>query len=110
MEVLEIAQVSVCCAGEVVVEGPRRPEMLCVVWEGALKEREYKSNPSESWPENDNSGSTIWYAGDWTGPVSLQPDVILSAHQHPGERLKDIVAMSAEGAKVRTSKVYFLII
>lgn len=104
MEVLEIAQVSVFCAGEVVIEGSRRPDVLCVVWEGALSERRTGSVVAVV-PRCDayieHSGSKIWYAGDWTGPVSLQPDLVLSAHHHPGERLKDIVAVSAEGAKVR---------
>ena len=104
MEILEIAQVEMYCAGEVVVEGPRRPDVLCVFWEGACIERE-----SDSW-ENDfsnhddfphlRSGPTIWYAGDWTGPVSLQPDVVRSAAVPAGEKPKDIVAISAEGVKV----------
>jgi pyruvate/2-oxoglutarate dehydrogenase complex dihydrolipoamide dehydrogenase (E3) component len=48
----------------------------------------------------DSNGPTVWHAGDWTGPVSLQPDAQRSAHVAPGEIPKDIVAVPLEGVKV----------
>ena len=94
MEVLEIAQVEVYCAGEVVVEGPRRPHVLCVFWEGACTET---SDLVESSDSDLETGPIVWHAGDWTGPVSLQPDIVRSGS---GEKARDIVAISKEGVKV----------
>jgi hypothetical protein len=94
MEILEIAHVEMYCAGEVVVQGPRRPEVLCVFWEGACVERSQ---------DNEDSGiddPTVWHAGDWTSPVSLQPDIGRSAYAAQGDRKRDIVAISEEGVKV----------
>ena len=129
MEVLEIAQVEMFCANEIVISATRRPEVLCVVWEGTCVEREpmadYSGNvavfpsPGERLISHEvdmnlqdavyvDSGDgllrrfspTVWHAGDWTGPVALQPDTERSAEVVPGEGAKDIVALSAEGVKV----------
>lgn len=43
---------------------------------------------------------TVWHAGDWTGPVALQPDMERSAETSNGKQIEDIVALSAEGVKV----------
>ena len=48
----------------------------------------------------EGSGQTIWHAGDWTGPLSLQPDAKRSAISAPGETPKDIIAVPQEGVKV----------
>lgn len=130
MEVLEIAQVEMFCANEIVISATRRPEVLCVVWEGTCVEREpmgddgnitvlhshysgerQKSNEIDMNPQDVvyvDSGDdllrqfspTVWHAGDWTGPVALQPDLERSAEAGLGDGPKDIVALSAEGVKV----------
>lgn len=113
MEVLEIAMVEMFCPEEVVVPAAKRPELLCVVWEGTLVERDRAGSEhmmdsssdddselsSEGSTERKN-GLTIWHAGDWTGPVALQPDFDRSADKSTLERPRDIVAVSQEGVKV----------
>lgn len=96
MEILEIAQVEVYSSGEVVVEGFRRPEFLCVFWEGTCVANR-GSGASGSRP---SSNPVVWHAGDWTGPVSLQPDINRSADSTDQDGLGDIVALSVEGVKV----------
>jgi hypothetical protein len=128
MEILEIAKVEVFCQGEVVVRAPRRMDALCVVWEGTCTERRCDTmgdiedcegggdSDGESLPfdeadsgEVDESDSgeideadspTLWYAGDWIGPVALQPDIKRSALKASTEPLQDIVAVPSEGVKV----------
>lgn len=46
------------------------------------------------------ANQTVWHAGDWTGPISLQPDVKRSAEVLPGDTPKDIIAVPREGVKV----------
>ena len=110
MEVLETAQVEVFCANEVVIPAHRRSDVLCVVWEGTCIEKE--SHPSshsmgkgETRPVGElrhNDNFSVWHAGDWTGPKSLQPEISLSADcLHRGSS-KDVVAVSSEGVKVST--------
>lgn len=94
MEVLEIANVQLFCDGQVVIEGPRRQDFLCVIWEGTCMERGCDVDTG------DTSLPIIWHAGDWTGPISLQPDPLRSARPKPGETPRDIVAISKEGVKV----------
>jgi len=127
MEVLEIAMVEMFCANEIVIPAHRRSEVLCVVWEGTCIERDemMESNTDGKHPplidhhmsvtdldlgklvylqEGANAlyveRSTVWHAGDWTGPISLQPDEERSAEVVNGETPKDIVALSTEGVKV----------
>jgi hypothetical protein len=128
MEILEIAKVEVFCQGEVVVRAPRRMDALCVVWEGTCAERRVDAmgdiedcedsgdSDGESLPfdeadsgevdeadsrEVDEADSpTLWYAGDWIGPVALQPDIKRSALKASTEPLQDIVAVPSEGVKV----------
>ena len=88
MEFLEIAHVEMYCRGEVVIEGSRRSESLCVFWEGVCAEK---------------VGDTVWYAGDWTGPPPFETDQ--PVHQteksvHRRSFVDDIVAISEEGVKV----------
>ena len=115
MEVLEIAHVELFCADEVVIPASKRPEVLCVVWEGTLVERnceEKETNLMESSSNSDISSDmevsvgrrdilTVWHAGDWTGPLALQPDFDRSAEKSSFERPRDVVAVSREGVKVR---------
>lgn len=90
MEFLEIAHVEMYCQGEIVIEGSRRSESLCVFWEGVCSEKD---------------GDTVWYAGDWTGPPPFETDQPLHIYQaersvHHRRFAPDIVAISEEGVKV----------
>lgn len=86
MEFLEIAHVEMYCRGETVIRGSRRPETLCVFWEGTCSEK--------------GKSETVWYAGDWSGPAPLQVE---EHGRSEGNGLDDIVAISDEGVKVRLS-------
>jgi hypothetical protein len=48
-----------------------------------------------------SSAGAVWHAGDWTGPIALQPERRLSGENEFSET-HDIVAMSSEGVKVIT--------
>jgi len=110
MEVLEIAKVAVFCDGKVVIPANRRIEALCIVWEGACVEREGDGDGrlrkdddpgfSEDKFDEDDDSPTIWYAGDWIGPVALQPDIKRSALKASNKPLQDIIAVASEGVKV----------
>jgi len=109
MELLETAKVDAFCKDDVVVPASRRNSMLCVVWEGTCVELKNGSpTPSslrapsmrviqESHP-NRNLGA-VWYAGDWTGPIALQPEKALSGESDLSAT-HDVVAMSSQGVKV----------
>jgi hypothetical protein len=112
MEVLETARVDAYCKDDVIVTSARRNDVLCVVWEGTCVERAktaVKTRPGGgriSAPligirDLDAKGKigAIWHAGDWTGPISLQPEKRLSGDS-PLVDTHDIVAMSSEGVKV----------
>lgn len=101
MEVLEIANVELFCAGQVVLQGVRRPDFLCVFWEGACRECVPAGNADVLETGTLNYPPTVWHAGDWTCPLSLQPDPERCVRIVPGERHpRDIVAVSKEGVKV----------
>jgi len=108
MEVLETAKIDAYAMDEIVVPASRRSDLLCVVWEGTCSERSVKtsSTPNTRKPlvpiiEDGGERKSVWHAGDWTGPIALQPDDVLSGES---ERSKshDIVAVSTEGVKVIT--------
>ena len=108
MEVLETARVAAYCCNETVLSASRRKNYLVVVWEGTCMERERIGADSQSTRASfnsqvsldDNKGKAVWYAGDWTGPRILQPEKRLSGDSS-SSKTHDIVAMSAEGVKVR---------
>jgi hypothetical protein len=105
MEVLETARVEVFAAHERIIEAHRRRQLLCVVWEGTCVEKKYDNelaviresltDPSES------EEAVVWHAGDWTGPIALQPDKRLSGESDNSVDY-DIVAMSSQGVKLIT--------
>jgi hypothetical protein len=99
MEVLETARVDAYSKGDVVVAAARRREVLCVVWEGTCIEREI-SDANPIGIENEIQVS-VWHAGDWTGPVSIQPEKSLSGESELSST-HDIIAMSSQGVKVIT--------
>ncbi|CAJ1915727.1 unnamed protein product [Cylindrotheca closterium] len=112
MEVLETARVEVFAAEEQIIEAERRRSILCVVWEGTCVEKPPSEmslsgipegeSDAENEQENDRKDkTTVWHAGDWTGPIALQPDKRLSGES---ERCMthDIVALSTQGVKVIT--------
>lgn len=114
MEVLETARVDAYCYNDVIVPSARRGQLLCVVWEGTCVERDkrlVKLHLGERAPnlalieedaqEEPLKSMAVWHAGDWTGPIALQPEKRLSGESgQAGET--DIVAMSTEGVKVIT--------
>jgi hypothetical protein len=110
MEVLETARVDAYCKDDVIVSSERRNQVLCVVWEGTCVEREKSTSkrparkggaPLLPIQESDSQGrlGAVWHAGDWTGPLSLQPERRLSG-ESPLGATHDVVAMSVEGVKV----------
>jgi len=111
MEVLETAVVKFFSKAEVVIEAAERPDMLCVVWEGTCMEKYDKraskpvsrkcSQSASNGYEDSSSGDkpAIWHAGDWTAPLSLQPDPHLSADCSTHINA-DVVAISPQGVKV----------
>lgn len=110
MEVLETARVDAFCPNEVVVSASRRKEVLCVVWEGTCTERPTASssirrsieeNTVEEF-ESITHSKAVWHAGDWTGPISLQPEKHLSG-ESVLSKTHDVVAMSQQGVKVSCS-------
>lgn len=107
MEVLETARVDSYCKNDVVVPASRRSQFLCVVWEGTCVERNRsattKGNHLLTIKENggDEMVGAVWHAGDWTGPIALQPDKRLSGESELSAT-HDIVAMANEGVKVIT--------
>lgn len=94
MEVLEVANVEVFKAGDVVVPGRKRTEVLCVIWEGSCIEKRPPSRFESS------TSATVWHAGDWTGPTSLQPNPEKAARPVGKKPLGDIIALSSQGVKV----------
>jgi hypothetical protein len=116
MEVLETARVDAYCKDEIIVPAHRRNKLLCVVWEGTCVEREKGKfsgiggrSPSPLIPLRgvnlQVSGLAFWHAGDWTGPIALQPDKRLSGASKHGHT-HDIVAMSQEGVKVSLYQLF----
>lgn len=96
MELLETVRVDCYSSGEVVVPVEHRQNILCVVWEGTcIEKRRFGDN------EDETSEVAIWHAGDWTGPISLQPQESLSGESYLS-RTHDIVASSKQGVKVIT--------
>jgi hypothetical protein len=99
MEVLETARVDAYSMNSIVVPASKRNQILCVVWEGTCSEQvSGSSGPLVSIQEE---SGTIWHAGDWTGPISLQPERRLSG-ESPTSPTHDIVALSSVGVKVIT--------
>ena len=121
MEVLETARVDAFYPNEVVVSASRRKEVLCVVWEGTCTERPTASSSTRSAIssslrrsieenmieefESITSSKAVWHAGDWTGPISLQPEKHLSG-ENILSKTHDVVAMSQQGVKVSSSSVH----
>jgi hypothetical protein len=107
MEVLETAKVDAYSTNDVIIPAARRSQVLCLVWEGTCTERTPGStkrshrdlNPIDE--EHEEDAKAIWFAGDWTGPISLQPDRRLSGESE-SSLSHDVVAVSNEGVKVIT--------
>ena len=100
MEVLETARVDAFCMNDVVVSSNKRRDVLCVFWEGVCMEKDRKGQEVKSSTGNQPRPS-VWFAGDWTGPRALQPDLHLSGDSSVSDS-RDIVAISSTGVKVIT--------
>lgn len=106
-----MARVDAYSLHDIVVPAKRRNKVLCVVWEGTCAEQPTSLNSRagakslSAISANISEGAVyegpIWYAGDWTGPISLQPEEDLSGESKSSLH-NDIVAMSEEGVKVIT--------
>lgn len=109
MEVLETARVDAYRKNDVVLPANRRSQFLCVVWEGTCVERDRSLTGKRSERNlsiiEETGGKlphgAVWHAGDWTGPISLQPEKRLSGESELSAT-HDIVAMATEGVKVIT--------
>jgi len=101
MEVLETARVDAYCKDDVIVPSCRRNQVLCVVWEGTCVEREKSTRGKVVTLLPTSGGGAVWHAGDWTGPIALQPDKRLSGESALSST-HDVVAVSQEGVKVIT--------
>lgn len=107
MELLETAKVDAYSQHDVIVPASRRGHTLCVVWEGTCSERRAGTSRSalstelDAIDEDTGGKRAVWHAGDWTGPIALQPDRRLSG-DGPNSETHDVVAVSSEGAKVIT--------
>jgi hypothetical protein len=110
MEVLETARVDAYCKNDVVVPVSRRNQLLCVVWEGTCVERNRTSSRQTKGEHNvsiieergaSGENGAVWHAGDWTGPIALQPEKRLSGESELSTT-HDIVAVSSEGVKIIT--------
>jgi hypothetical protein len=114
MEVLETARVDAYCCNDIIVPSSRRGQLLCVVWEGTCVERDKRMSKvslsdntrnlaliDEDAQEKALETMTVWHAGDWTGPIALQPERRMSGESDQAANT-DIVAMSTEGVKVIT--------
>jgi hypothetical protein len=107
MEVLETARVDAYCKYDVVIPASRRSQLLCVVWEGTCVERKVLDKVGKTTDDSSrfnaagNGDHVVWYAGDWTGPIALQPEKRMSG-ESDRSATHDIVAMSNEGVKVIT--------
>jgi hypothetical protein len=109
MELLDSAKVDAYRKNDIIVHAERRSAVLCVVWEGTCSERSLqiplskRTSPGSLEPiaEKSSPDIAVWHAGDWTGPLSLQPDKRLSGESATSST-HDFVAVSEEGAKVIT--------
>lgn len=110
MELLETARVDAHKMNDVILPASRRSQVLCVVWEGTCSEvlSSISGHPHSSkilTTVNESPAPqrtpAVWHAGDWTGPLSLQPERLLSG-ESPTSTTHDVVAVSSEGVKVIT--------
>jgi len=106
MEVLESTRVEAVNRNDIIVPAERRKEVLCVIWEGTCVERKVRLNSSamplideNATPDPDEDSLAVWHSGDWTGPIVLQPEKLLSGDSDHAANY-DIVATSKEGVKV----------
>jgi CRP-like cAMP-binding protein len=114
MELLETARVDAYRQNDVILSASRRSQLLCVVWEGTCSESLSSINrpasPSSKALTTVNESPiphrspAVWHAGDWTGPISLQPDRVLSGESSTSTT-HDVVAVSSEGVKVITVEI-----
>ena len=100
MEVLETARVDAFCINDIVIGHKKRRDVLCVFWEGVCMEKTAKGANAGNIDSNSPLMS-VWFAGDWTGPRALQPDLHLSGDSSESAS-RDIVAVSSTGVKVIT--------
>ena len=129
MELLELARVQTFHSGAVVLKACERKNYLCVVWEGDLIEQpiplsggsfyggaldsqslkysdkedsafQFATSPLRVTSQNARSSKyAIWHAGDWTGPLTFQPDFSSSSAPMSVSQ-RNIIANSKNGVKI----------
>ena len=99
MEVLDASRVDAYSKDDIVVPAARRSAVLCVIWEGTCMEQQKIEHDDI----DDDSYKAVWHAGDWTGPISLQPEKSLSGESDLSST-HDIVAMSSQGGESYNSR------
>jgi hypothetical protein len=109
MELLETARVDAFKQHDIIVPASRRSQVLCVVWEGTCSEviddtlgvSPVSPKLDKGSKSKETAKAAVWHAGDWTGPIALQPDRRLSGESMTS-KTHDIVSVSFEGVKVIT--------
>ena len=101
MELLETARVDAYRMNDIILPASRRSSYLCVVWEGTCSEVPTTSPTGLKTIKEHRTQRphAVWHAGDWTGPIVLQPDKSMSGNSSTSST-HDIVAVSSEGVKV----------
>lgn len=117
MELLETARVDAYRKDDVIVPSSRRSQTLCVVWEGTCAEHlstnsevfpsEHKTPANTEGLSSIHNSLAVWHAGDWTGPISLQPEKMRSGESETS-KTHNVVAVSSEGVKVITVDIVSL--
>lgn len=96
-----MTRVDVYKQNDIILPCSRRSLSLCVVWEGTCSEKPCAKPFGLNVIKEHRSKmiAAVWYAGDWTGPISLQPDRSMSGESSTSLN-HDMVAISFEGVKV----------
>lgn len=95
-----------------VVPAEKRRDILCVFWEGVCMEKTRINSRQHRFTKKSPiaiaaqdkvacAPHAVWFAGDWTGPRALQPDLALSGESETSST-RDVVAVSGTGVKVIT--------
>lgn len=103
MELLETARVDAYRKNDIILPSSRRSSYLCLIWEGTCSEAPTTSPTGLKTIKEHRTqrAPAVWHAGDWTGPIALQPEKSMSGDSTTSST-HDVVAVSSEGVKVIT--------
>jgi len=91
MELLELAQIMTYVKGSTVLKKEERRDHLVMVWEGEIVECHTH--------DQDAREPVTFHAGDWTGPLTFQPNVDQSCEASSASKRR-IIANSPGGVKI----------